>query len=307
MKRRTIKAHDFYYFLLVLFVIVLILNHYPKLYGKDAFEVMWMAQAIKNGALFSENSWLIHPASYFGYYPFSIRAIGIPFILSLILSFLNLISLGLTEAVLVFDIILVLIIYKVSRSLGESLFEEEWGRFLFTATILLSQYILDTIIMTVSTRIITTIVMIIFLDLSVKILNGSIKKIKAIFFGVIVFMCGILSHRLSLATIITLFLLIFTYLARKSKTVTRLTIYLVIPLCVIALLAGILIFQPLVFNFLSRLDPNDTFSQFINEESIFGIGISLAWFYIWNIGLNSIFFPIGVYSLIKQLFSLLKL
>ena len=76
-----IKKPSLYYLVLVLVAIIFPLTTYPRIYGVDAFQVMWMANALRDGALFSDNTWLIHPASYFGYYPFSHRAIGVPMFL----------------------------------------------------------------------------------------------------------------------------------------------------------------------------------------------------------------------------------
>ncbi|GAH19570.1 unnamed protein product, partial [marine sediment metagenome] len=163
-KNITIKKTNLYYLVLVIVAIIIPLTTYPLIYGVDAFQVMWMANALKKGALFSENTWLISPFSYFGYYPFSHRAIGIPMFLAFLMSLLEFLSFGvfgITEAVLMFNIILIIIIYKCSRNLGNKLFEEEWSRFVFVAAILLSPNAIQDFAMTVSTRIIITIVMLV--------------------------------------------------------------------------------------------------------------------------------------------------
>ena len=130
----TIKKTSLYYLVLVLVAIIIPITHYPRIYGVDSFQVIWMANAFRDGVLFSDNTWLIHPASYFGYYPFSHRAIGVPMFLAFLITFLNFISFGnfgLTEAILAFNIILILIIYKSARNLGNQIFEEEWSRVIF--------------------------------------------------------------------------------------------------------------------------------------------------------------------------------
>ena len=139
-----------YYLILLILAIIIPCLYYPNIYGVDAFEVIWMANAIKEGALFSENTWLIHPTSYFGYYPFSHRAIGIPLIIAYLLSFLNLISIGIfgiSEVILVYNIILIIVFYKASRSLGNTLFNEEWSRFVFTGALLFAPHIIEEFIM----------------------------------------------------------------------------------------------------------------------------------------------------------------
>ena len=123
-----IKKTSIYYSLLVLLPIIFLLSYYPHIYGTDAFDVMWMAQALRDGALFSDNTWLIHPTSYFGAYPFSHRAIGVPMVLAFLISLLEFLSFGvfgITEALLIFNIILIIIIYKCSRKLGNLLFESK--------------------------------------------------------------------------------------------------------------------------------------------------------------------------------------
>jgi len=292
----TIKKPRLYYFLLVLLAILFPLIHYPTIYGKDAFQVIWMANALQDGALFSENSWLIHPLSYFGYYPFSHRAIGVPIFLAFIMSVMNFISFGIfgiSESILVLDIIIILIIYKSARNLGNTLFEEEWSRFIFVATILFSQIVLNAVTMTVSTRIIITIIMLNLLNLNLKLINNSIKKRKVIILMVLLFLIGALAHRLWIATIITIVFSIIMIFIRKSRNLKKISIFLILPVMVIAFFLGLQIISALDFNFLTRLDPNQTFAPYIDENSLLGISILLGWFYTWNTGLILIFLPIG--------------
>ena len=160
---------NLYYLLLLLMAISIPIIYYPRIYGVDAFQVMWMAQALKNGALFSENTWLIHPTSYFGYYPFSHRAIGIPLVIAFLTTFVEIISFGffgITEAILLFNIIIILLVYKSARNLGNLLFKEEWTRIVFVAAILLSNNIFNETAMTISTRVIITIIMINIINVS---------------------------------------------------------------------------------------------------------------------------------------------
>ena len=297
---------NLFYYSLVLFAILILISHYPHIYGVDAFQVMWMANALKEGALFSDNTWLIHPTSYFGYYPFSHRAIGVPIILAFLISLLNYFSFGIfgiTEAIFTFNFILIIIIYKSSRNLGNRLFEEEWSRFLFVAAILFSFYVINDITMTVSTRIIITIVMIVLLNLNLKVLTNSINVFKAIVFMFLLLMIGALAHRLWVGTFITIVIMIFTALIRKIKNLQKLIVFLFLPLSIIAFFIGLEIIS---FEFLLRLDPNQTFSPFFDEKTLFGMGILLSWFYVWNLGIISIFFPVGVIITLYKLAILLK-
>ena len=304
--KNIIKQKSIPYIFIVSFVIFLLLKHYPRIYGKDGFEVMWMANALREGALFSDNTWLIHPTSYFGYYPFSHRAVGVPMFLAFLISLLNFFSFGITEAILAFDILLILIIYKSSRNLSQTLFEEEWSQFLFVTVILLSQYILGNVIMIVSTRVIITIIMIVLLNLNLKILNKSINYFQFIVFLFLLLLIGALAHRLWLFTVITIIIMIFVFFTRKYEIFLRLNIFLILPLSVLTFFLGLAVINTLDYNFLSRLVPNLPFSPFFDENSLFGTSILLGWFYTWNIGLILIFFPIGVIITLYELAILSK-
>ena len=223
--KTSFRKTSIYYSLLVLLPIIFLLIQYPRIYGTDAFEVMWMAQALRDGALFSDNTWLIHPASYFGIYPFSHRAIGVPMFLAFLMSLLEFLSFGafgITEAVLMFNIILIIIIYKCSRNLGNLLFEEEWSKLIFVAAILLSPYLIENILMTISTRIIIIIIMLILLKINLEIINNSISLFRATIYHLLLFIIGALAHRLWLVTTITIIITIFTVFIRKFEKLKKL-------------------------------------------------------------------------------------
>ena len=301
-----IKKIRLYYLVLVLVAIIIPIIHYPRIYGKDAFQVIWMANALRDGALFSDNTWLIHPASYFGYYPFSYRAIGVPMFLAFLISLLNLFSFGifgLTEAILVFNIILIIIIYKSSRNLGNRLFEEEWSRFVFVAAMLLSPYIIYRTTMDADTRIIITIIMIILLNLNLKVLNNDNKNIKnkdifkTTIFLFLLLLVGAFVHRLWVATIITVVLMIFTIIILKYKILQKLTVILILPLSIIAFFVGLEIFG---------LDPLKIWSPFFDNSTIIGASANLSIDYTLQVGLVIIFFPVGVILTLYKLFIILR-
>ncbi len=300
------KTHLSYY-CLVLFALIILISHYPNIYGTDDFQVMWMANALRDGALFSKNTWLIHPTSYFGLYPFSHRAIGVPLILAFLSGFVEFISLGifgLTEAILVFDIILILIIFKTSLNLGNILFKEDWSRFVFVTAIIFSQNMLDNVIMVVSTRIFITIIMIVLLHLNFKILTNSINTFKTIVIMCFLFLGGALIHRLWIGTIITIIFTFFIILVRKYRSLLKLTVFLILPLSFLSFFLGLEITKQAGFElFLERLDPNQIFAPIINIETLVGVGFLLSWYYAWNLGLIILFLPIGI---IKTIFDLAR-
>ena len=299
----NIQKTSLYYLVLVLVAIIFPLTYYPRIYGKDGFQVIWMANALREGALFSDNTWLIHPTSYFGYYPFSHRAIGVPIFLAFLISLLNFFSLGIfgiTEAILAFNIILIIIIYKSSRNLGKRLFEEEWSRFIFVAAILLSPNVIYDTTMTVSTRIIITIVMIVLLNINLKVLNNdnkNINKFKTTLFMILLLLVGALAHRLWLVTTITIIFMIFTVFIRKYKKLQHITIFLILPLSIIAFFVGLEIFG---------LDPSKIWSPFFDNSTLIGVSTNLSIDYALKAGLILLFFPVGVIITLYKLTILLK-
>jgi len=297
----SLKKPGIYYFLLVLVAIIFPLTTYPRIYGVDAFQVIWMANALREGALFSDNTWLIHPASYFGYYPFSHRAIGVPMFLAFLISLLNFFSFGifgLTEAILAFNIILIIIIYKSSRNLGNRLFEEEWSRFVFVAAMLLSPNMIYDTTMTVSTRIIITIVMIVLLNLNLKILNNdNHNKFKTTIFLFLLLLVGALAHRIWMGTVITIIFMIFTVFIRKYKKLLRFTVFLILPISILAFFVGIELFF---------IDPEKIWSPFFDNSTLIGLSINLSIDYALKVGLILLFFPVGVIITLYKLTILLK-
>ena len=300
--RLTIKNSSYYYFLLILVAIIFPLTYYPRIYGTDGFQIIWMANALREGALFSENTWLISPFSYFGFYPFSHRAIGVPMFLTFLISLLNFFSFGifgLTEAILTFNIILLIIVYKSSRNLGNQLFEEEWSRFLFVAAILLSPYIIYRTTMDVDTRIIITIVMIVLLKMNLKLIDNkkNNNKFKTAIFMFLLLMVGALAHGLWLATILTIIFMLFTVIIRKYKKIQKLIVFLILPLSVIAFFVGLVIFG---------LDPLKIWSPFFDNSTLIGANTNLIINYALQAGLLIIFFPVGVIIILYKLTILIK-
>ncbi len=295
------KKPNLYYFLLVLVAILFPLTYYPRIYGTDGFQVIWMANALRKGALFSDNTWLISPFSYFGVYPFSHRAIGVPMFLAFLVSFLNFFSFGIfgmTEAILVFNIILIILIYKSSRNLGNRLFEEEWSRFVFVAAMLLSPYIIYRTTMDVDTRIIITIIMIVLLNLNLKVLSNDVNnKFKTTIFLFLLLLVGALAHGLWLVTIITVVFMIFTVIIQKYKNLQKLTIFLILPLSIIAFFVGLNIFG---------IDPLKIWSPFFDNSTLIGAITNLSINYALQAGLLIFFFPVGVIITLYKLTTIVR-
>lgn len=295
---KNIIKHKFLYLLILIIAILFPISYFPHIYGVDAFQVMWMANALRNGALFSGKTWLINPASYFGYFPFSHRAIGVPFILAFLIRFLKTISfgiMGLTEAIFVLDIILIIITYRMARILGNRLFEEEWNKLIFVAAILLSPNIIEQVTMTVSTRIIITIVMLVLLNLNLKILNQNenLNKFRIVFFIFLTLLIGALSHRLWLYTIVTILFMLVTFIIRKYHNIQYVSFFLIIPLAIISFFFGLDLF----------LSKNLFAYSFLTL-----INMTITYFYYFYTQLGIIFFcfPIGVIGILYTLINSFK-
>ncbi|MEJ2251021.1 MAG: hypothetical protein P8Y97_15380 [Candidatus Lokiarchaeota archaeon] len=282
--------------------------HFPNIYGTDGFQVIWMANALRNGALISKNSWLINLASYFGYYPFSHRAIGVPMVLAILISIFTYFPLGffsINAAVLCLDILFIIFVYKSAKSLGNTLFREEWKRFLFTAAILFSQIILNDVVMNVSTRIVITITMMIILNLNIKIIKNrmQINKTRMFLSFFLLLLIGALSHRLWVGTIIPILFMVFVFLIQKHEKFIKISLFVILILIPIAFFLGLGIFGD---TWISEVDSNQIITPFIDSNSILGIWILLSWFYTYSINLITIFFPIGVIGIFYSLIIGLK-
>ncbi len=300
--KKAIKRTNFYYLIIVIMAIIFPLSTYPSIYGTDGFQLIWMANALREGALFSENTWLIHPISYFGMYPFSHRAIGVPMFLAFLTSLLNYFSMGrfgITEVILTFNIILIILTYKSSRNLGNRLFEEEWSRLVFITAILLSPNVIRETTMMVSTRLIITIIMIVLLNLNLGLLTQEKNyKIKTFFFMFLILLIGALAHRLWLITSIAIIFMIFTVFTLKYKLLQKLLNFLILPACIISFFVGLSFFY---------IDPRKIWSPFLDNSTLIGVSTNLGMHYLLQVGLILIFFPIGVIITLYKLTNFLKI
>lgn len=298
---RIVKSYKFYYLIPFILAITFPLSYYPRIYGTDGFQIIWMAQALKEGAFFSENSWLISPFSYFGFYPFSHRAIGVPTFLAFLVSFLEIISFGMAEAILLYNIILIIFSFKTSRNLSKILFKEEWIRFLYIVGTLLSPFIIYRTIMDVDTRIIITILMNVFLKINIEILTHDKLKISQILkkaaIITVLLLIGALAHGLWMALLFPLAIMLFTLVIRNLKNLLKISIFLLIPISLIAFMFGMTFF---------KIDPLKIWSPFFDNSTLLGLTINLIIHYTLQVGIILLFFPIGIIISLWQLIRLIK-
>ena len=175
-----IKAEKISYYIILLIALLYPLFYFPNIYGTDDFQILWMAQAIKNGVFFSKSTWIISFLSLLGFYPFSLRAIGIPLLLSLFLTIFEFFHLQMQYAILFFNYFELVILWISTKKFVEKVFLKNWKKFLFTTSILFSPYIIFNTTMMLSTRLSITIILINLINLFYSLLflnqNSSEKK-----------------------------------------------------------------------------------------------------------------------------------
>jgi hypothetical protein len=289
------KKYKIFLFLILLTLILFPLIYYPRIYGVDAFKYIWMANALKEGALVSKETWLIHPLSYFGYFPFSHTPIGVPFFLSLLLYVLRI-----NEAVLILDIIMIIFIFISAQKLADNLFKEnKFNKLLFIVTLLLSPQIIREVSMTVSPRLVITIIMINLLNINLKILenNEKQKKFKTILLFILLFLIGAFSHLLWSATFISVILLLLLLIIRRNVKMLKILTFLALPICIIAFMIGLAFF---------RIDPNKISAVFSDNSTLLGVLTNLLVHYTLRVGLIFLFMPIGIIFITIQINNFFK-
>lgn len=282
---------NIYYYALILISISYTIVLYPTIYGVDTFNYIWMAQALRNGALTSERTWLIHPTSYFGYYPFSHTPIGIPLFLAFLMSIIEFLSFGiygLTEVILFYNIIIILVLYKSSRCLAKTLFEDEFGRFIFVSATLFSTHIFRETMMIVSTRIVIIIIMMLILNYNLKFLKNKKRKKNSIFIIFFLFI-GALSHRLWMGIIIAIVFMFLTLVIRRYRNIQYFSVFLILPIAIFSFFLGIDLYG---------IDPRYELNEELNYLEL---AIFLLSSYGSSIGVISIFFPISLIGSLYQL------
>lgn len=295
------KENLYYLFVFTIGFIIQIIN-YPKIYGVDAFDLIWMAQAINEGALFSSNTWLIHPLSYLGYYPFSHRAIGVPLILALITLIIKPLSLGITEAIFIFNMILQILLFKSVHTMGKKLFKEEKYRLIFIISIFISPFVLRETIMTVSSRIFITLIMFTILNQIFDYINGNghITK-KNIFIIIASIISGIFLHRLWLVTLMPVGILIFIKILSKKKKYWYYFAIILIMAMGLSFFIGIYGFTD---KYLVRIE--SLLPSFMAVKSVDGRVLLITYYLGSGLGIISIFFPIGLIFILKTTFMEIK-
>ena len=212
-KIQTIKKIDtLIYICILILAFSFPISLYPNIYGDDGMVLIWMAKAIKKGALFSStDTWLISPMSYLGFYPYSHYPVGIPILLAIIFWVFEILSLPLGAAILFYDLFFLSLIFCQSISLSKIIFKEKSSQIIFTASILLSTNVLFDLMMTISGRIPITLIVLVLIKISLKYLTNSIKKSEFIFKYLFLTFLTIFIHKIWVGTFLLFPIIFFTY------------------------------------------------------------------------------------------------
>jgi hypothetical protein len=293
IKSWLLDKHTLAYFFLFLISISISIYYYPRVFGTDDFQLIWAAYAIKNGALFSEKTWLISFFSYLGFYPFSHRPIGTPTVLAGLIIIFEAMSLGIEEVILFSNIVIFILVFFSSKKLAETIFKKKWYQFLFVLSIILSPNILYENSMNFSSRIFITLAVINILKHCLKILKGDNSYTRHSLLILAWIIVGIFTHRLWPILFLIPILLLILKLIMKSSKVSIYTIYTTMPVSLALLILGANFFY---------IDPNKILSPFFDNSTLYGLVFNLTIHYTLQIGLIFVFFPVGIVMMYKRLF-----
>ncbi|NPD89338.1 MAG: hypothetical protein HGN29_11480 [Asgard group archaeon] len=299
VEKKEEQVRKFSRWLLPLFIGLLsILIRIPKLpyiYGYDGFEVIWMAFAINNGALVSDHTWLIHPLSYFGFYPFSQYPIALPLLLAGLLS----INISLSVSIVMVDFLLTIVCAIGAYKLSSLLFRKEIFRNLFLIMVLFgSKDFYNYTYFSLHPRGVLLALSFWFLYYLLKFKEEeSIKnKIFSIIKILVVFTLMVLSYRISVMYLLYLIPFVFQIIVsserikRFTKKIieNRITEVFFLLLSIGMMVLGFIITPDFDVSLWSPIsDSRETTSQII----------SLGMVYFSNLGVLLIFLPIGLLSI----------
>lgn len=308
MKNKTkqfLTSRYFIYFLIIITSLIIRIPQKFQIHGDDSFEVIWMAQAIKEGALFSENSWIIHFLSIFGIYPYSHYPIGIPLVFSLFL----IIGIPITASVFIIDISVLILgligIYKLSKMINNSTLFISLSLVFYGLS---SNDFLKLTLLTLHPRGILIAITPWFVYYLLKTLEKT--NAKNILKSLLLFLILILCHKLSIlhlfyfvaliiGKIITthkfqLFLqeYLIKFLKRYLKNYLKYLAKIILVLCY----GGIIIIS---YNFLPFVY-GSAGSPFFNNATLFGNIANLVINYITRFGILVLAFPFGIIYLMDN-------
>ena len=292
-KIQTIKKiNTLIYICILILAFSFPISLYPNIYGDDGMVLIWMAKAIKKGALFSStDTWLISPMSYLGFYPYSHYPVGIPILLAIIFWVFEILSLPLGAAILFYDLFFLSLIFCQSISLSKIIFKEKSSQIIFTASILLSTNVLFDLMMTISGRIPITLIVLVLIKISLKYLTNSIKKSEFIFKYLFLTFLTIFIHKIWVGTLLLFPIIFFTKYIIKKNFFHKILIWAIIPICTILFCLGFILIEP---------DPRKIVELFGDNSNIISLIFNLFTNYLLQFGLIFIFFPLGFVGIVMK-------
>jgi len=291
VKRKIIVNKELIIYLTLFIVSIIIrIPRIPHMIGSDAFEVLWMAKAIAFG---EGMKWIIHPLSVFGFYPFSFYPVGFPLIIA---CFLKLGLSDLSTSVLI-SIFLVLIAEIGVIKLSKELFSKKSLQILFVFSFIFSPNFIK---LTYSTLVSRAPIMALSPWLFYYLYKfRREKKKRDIIWILSIIIFSTLIHRMWIIFIILL--IIFTvgyyidkHIEKAIKKLKNLNDYLPLIITIITIL-----FLCVIGYFFFGVTDARLVSPWFSDEKIGGLIINAIIDYGFRIGAILIFFPFGVYSLLK--------
>ena len=299
VEKKEEQIRKFSRWLLPLFIgflsILLRIPKLPYIYGYDGFEVIWMAFAINNGALVSDQTWLIHPLSYFGFYPFSQYPIALPLLLAGLLS----INISLSISVVIIDLLLTMICAIGAYKLSSLLFKKEIFRNLFLIMVLFgSKDFYNYTYFSLHPRGVLLALSFWFLYYLLKLKNKESTKntIFSIIKLLVISTLMVLSYRISVVYLLYLVPFVFQIIVTSKRIKpfaqkiieNRITEVFFLLLAIGMLVVGFIITPDFDVSMWSPISDNGNTTAQI---------ISLGMVYFSSLGVMLIFLPIGLFSI----------
>lgn len=292
----VLKCRHFWFLLIIYATLI---PRFSNVAGNDGFEILWMAKALANG-LSSSNTWLIHPLSFFGFYPFSFYPIGYPFIISLFLRA----GFSAQFTVTILSFFFMTLFYIGAVLLSKKVTKEGIFQDLFVVSLVYAPVFLKFIYNTFGSRgPLMAVSSYIFMIVYSKLGNKNRKKIiLTILVLLSLITISAFIHRIWLVYIGVLLVFIFALLISKISTLRNLFVKIIRKKILFISIYLILIIVCAYLGYsLFGVDFRKIESPWFSNSSIFGLLINIIIDYGLRIGLISIFFPIGVFFSIKTI------
>lgn len=283
----------------LLLSLIIRLSFVFKYMGFDTYEVYWMANAIRNGALIDgNNTWLVNFLSYFGFFPFSHYPIGTPMIFALILS----LGFNVNSASYIFTLIIISVTYFGSLKLSKIYFEDQKSQLIFSFLLVNMPVFFGISFMTVHPRSLFFALLPWILYYMNKILiKFDAKNLTSLVF---LLLLSTLTHRLWLGLFLYLALFIFSHILLKTNIHKKIRLS--------RKQATILVFTFLVLNLILisisfrffKFDTTKINSPWFTNETYLGKFINIIFDYSTRLGPMILFLPISILYYMKTLYQL---